>query len=45
MDFERKFEFLKTCKNPCVGPVGTTNPKYGGHNHEIQSFSQFLPQN
>jgi hypothetical protein len=25
-------------------PLGTTDPEYGGHGQEIQSFVQFLPQ-
>jgi hypothetical protein len=24
--------------------LGTTNPEYGSHSKEIQSFDQFLPQ-
>jgi hypothetical protein len=27
-----------------MGPLGTTDPEYGGHDQEIQSFSKFLPQ-
>jgi hypothetical protein len=27
-----------------MGPLGTTDLEYGGHDHEIQSFSKFLPQ-
>jgi hypothetical protein len=27
-----------------MGPIGTTNPEYGGHSHEIQSIDQFLSQ-
>jgi hypothetical protein len=44
MYFEQKFDFFKTCKNPHVGPLRTTNPEYGGHNRDIQSFCQFFPQ-
>jgi hypothetical protein len=27
-----------------MGPHGTSNPEYGGHATEIQSFGPFLPQ-
>jgi hypothetical protein len=44
MDFERNFDFLKTCKNSYNGSLNISDPEYGGHNHEIRSFGQFLPQ-
>jgi hypothetical protein len=27
-----------------MGQLGTTDPEYGGHEQEMQSFGQFLPQ-
>jgi hypothetical protein len=45
MDFERKFEFFQTRKNSYTGPFCITDLRYGSHDKEIQSFSQFLPQN
>jgi hypothetical protein len=44
MDFEQKFVFYKTHKNSYTGPLGTSNPEYGGHCQEIQSSDQFLPK-
>jgi hypothetical protein len=44
MDFERNFDFFKTYKNLYMGPLYITDPGYGGHAQEIQSFGQFLPQ-
>jgi hypothetical protein len=44
MDFEQKCEILKTRKNACTGPLCVTNLEYGGHDEEIQSFGQCLPQ-
>jgi hypothetical protein len=44
MDFERKFDFFKTHKNSYTGPLCITDPQYVGHDREIQSFHQFLPQ-
>jgi hypothetical protein len=44
MDFERKFEFFKTHKNSYTGQLCITDPKYEGHDQEIMSSGQFLPQ-
>jgi hypothetical protein len=44
MDFEQKFVFYKTHKNSYTGPLGTSNPEYGGHCQEIQSSDQFVPK-
>jgi hypothetical protein len=44
MDFEQKMIFLKTHKNSYTGPFYITDLKYGGHDHELQCFGQFLPQ-
>jgi hypothetical protein len=44
MDFEQKFDFLKTHKNSYMRPLCITDPQYGGDNKEIRSFYQFLPQ-
>jgi hypothetical protein len=44
MDFERKFDFFKTCKNSYTEPLGTTNPEYGVHHQKIWSFGPFLAQ-
>jgi hypothetical protein len=27
-----------------MGPLCITHPQYGGHDEEIQSFDQFLPE-
>jgi hypothetical protein len=42
IDFERKFNFLKTHKNSYTGPLGTTDSEYGVHHQEIWSFGPFL---
>jgi hypothetical protein len=33
-----------THKNPYMGPLCITDLEYVGHNEEILSFGQFLPQ-
>jgi hypothetical protein len=40
----KNWKFLKTGKNLYTGPLCITDPKYGGHDQEIRSFGQFLPQ-
>jgi hypothetical protein len=42
MYFKRKFKFFK---NSYAGPLFITDPEYGSHAREIQSFGLFLPQN
>jgi hypothetical protein len=42
MDFERNFDFLKIHKNEYTVKLCITDRQYGGHDQEIQSFSQFL---
>jgi hypothetical protein len=44
MDFEQKFDFLKTHKNSYMRPLCITDLQYGDDNKEIRSFYQFLPQ-
>jgi hypothetical protein len=44
MNFEQKFNIFKSCKNSYTRPLCTTDLEYGGHEQEIQSFVQFLPQ-
>jgi hypothetical protein len=44
MHFERKFDFFKTHKKSYTGSLCITDLQYGGHDKEIQSFYQFLPQ-
>jgi hypothetical protein len=39
MDSERKFDFCKARKNSYMGLLGTTDPEYGCHGRNIQSFS------
>jgi hypothetical protein len=43
MDFEGKFDFLKTHKNLYTGPW-VNDPQYRGHDQVIRNFGQFLPQ-
>jgi hypothetical protein len=38
-------EILKTRKNSYMRPLCITDLKYGGHDQEIRSFGEFLPQN
>jgi hypothetical protein len=40
----KNLKILKSRKNSYTEPVCITDPEYGGHDKEIQSFSQFLPQ-
>jgi hypothetical protein len=45
MDFDIKFEFFfETRKISNTRPLVTTDPEYGSHVTEIQSFGPFLPQ-
>jgi hypothetical protein len=44
MDFEQNFDFFEAHKNSYTGLLGTTDLEYGGHDTEIWSFGQFLPQ-
>jgi hypothetical protein len=39
----KNLEILKTHKNTYVEPLCITDPEYGGHDHEIQSFGLLLP--
>jgi hypothetical protein len=34
--------FFKACKNSYVEPLCITDPQYGDHGQEIQSFGQFM---
>jgi hypothetical protein len=40
----KNLNFIKTHKNSIRGPVCITDPKYGGQDQEIRSFSYFLLQ-
>jgi hypothetical protein len=44
MDFEQKFDIFKTCKKSNTKPLCISDLEYGGHDQEIWSFRQFLPQ-
>jgi hypothetical protein len=35
---------IKNHKNSYTGPLRLTDLEYGSHDHEVQSFGQFLPQ-
>jgi hypothetical protein len=40
----KNLKILKTHKTSYTGPLCITNSEYEGHNQDIQSFGQFLPQ-
>jgi hypothetical protein len=42
--FRENLNFLKLIKNSYIRPLCRTNSEYGGHDHEIRSSGQFLPQ-
>jgi hypothetical protein len=41
----KNLNFIKTHKNSIRGPVCITDPKYGGQDQEIRSFSYFFAAN
>jgi hypothetical protein len=43
MDFERKFDVFKTCKNTYTEQLCITDLLYGGYDEEMWSFGRFLP--
>jgi hypothetical protein len=42
MYFERKNDFLKIFKNSYMSLLCITDPEYGGQDHKVWNFRQFL---